>query len=920
MKLLFPCLVLLPILAFGTLAGSTAHAGDDGDAQSILKHEKYQLTNGLTVILHENHKLPQVAVNLWYHVGTREEPKGRSGFAHLFEHLMFMGTKRAPDNQFDVLLETGGASNNASTWYDRTNYYDWGPARTLNTMLWLEADRMEQLGQAMTQKKLDSQRDVVRNERREGYDNAPYGPANYLYWKLMYPSDHPYHNPVIGSHEDLLAAQVEDVVAFFDTYYVPNNASLVVAGDFDSKTIKPLIEGLFASIPRGKEPPRRSAPAVGFDKVQQVTLTDTIQFPRVSFAWHTPAFYQPGDAEMDLLAFALASGKSSRLHKRLVREEQLAVDVAAYQISLRLGSTFQIEAYVKPDADLARVEAIIDEELSRLLKDGPTDLELERARVDIETSALSDLESIREVADRLNQYDAYLGEPDSLARDLARYRKATRASVAAAGRRWLPLDRRMHMRVLPKKASDPTLPSRASRPAAGEQPAFTPPTPVMFTLPNGLTVWHVDRPDLPLISAALRLPGGSMAVPREQAGLATLAADMLMEGAGSLDALQFADELGLLGATLTASAGREANEVGLRVLKRGADKAFGLLASMLTAPKLAEVDLARRRGLMIQGLKQSVEDAPTLGRRVATEWYFPAGDPHGIPTDGYPASVAKLTLAQVRDYHARYHGPAGATLMLAGDLRAAEAKALLSKHFEAWKQVAARVPIRPSVSSGDTTPQPLRILVVDKPDAAQTVIRFVHPGVRFADERRVGLEVLNTLLGGSFTSRLMANLREKNGWTYGASSSFVSWAKEGLFVASSNVQSDKTGPAIGEFLAEFKRIRGGDVSEAEAQKARATVVAEVVQGFETLAGVTGTLATYAGYGQGPDAVARDLAATQACTLAHLNELAAAQVAAGRGVLVLVGDRKAIEAQWAATGLPKPSVISREQALAGELTR
>jgi zinc protease len=411
-----------------------------------------------------------------------------------------------------------------------------------------------------------------------------------------------------------------------------------------------------------------------------------------------------------------------------------------------------------------------------------------------------------------------------------------------------------------------------------------------------------------------------MAVPREQAGLATLAADMLTEGAGTLDALQFADKLGLLGATLTASAGREANEVNLRVLRRGADEAFGMLASVLNAPRLAESDLARRRELMIQGLKQSIEEAPTLGRRVATEWYFPAGDPHGMPTDGYPTTVAALTLAQVRDYHARYHGPAGATLMLAGDLREAEAKALLSKHFGAWKQVAPRVPTRPSVRDGNPSPHPLRILVVDKPDAAQTVIRFVHPGVPFDHERRVGLDVLNTLLGGSFTSRLMANLREKNGWTYGAGSSFVSWAQDGLFVASSNVQSDKTGPAIVEFLAEFKRIRGGDVSKAEGEKARATVVAEIVQGFETLAGVTSSLATYAGYGQTPAAVARDLAAAQACSLAYLNELAATTVAAGRGVLVLVGDRKAIEAQWAVTGLPKPSVITREQALAGDLAR
>ncbi|MDF1702611.1 MAG: pitrilysin family protein, partial [Planctomycetota bacterium] len=851
---------------------------------------------------------------------TPEEPTGRSGFAHLFEHLMFMGTKRAPGNQFDVLLETGGASNNASTWYDRTNYYDWGPASTLPTMLWLEADRMEQLGQAMTQAKLDSQRDVVRNERREGYDNAPYGPANFLFWKLMFPSEHPYHHPVIGSHEDLLAAKVEDVVSFFDTYYVPNNASLVVAGDFDSAAIKPMIEGLFGSIPRGAEPPRRSPVPVGFGKVERVVLTDTVQFPRVSYAWHTPGFYKPGDAEMDLLAFALASGKSSRLHKRLVREEQLAVNVSAYQTSLRLGSTFSIEAYVKPGTDLAKVEAIIDEELTRLLKDGPTDVELQRARVEFETSALTDLESVREVADRLNQYDAYLGEPDSLAFDLGRYARATRASVAAAGRRWLPLDKRLHVRVLPKAAPAAGLPTREARPAPLERPAFEPPTPAVFTLPNGLTVWHVDRPGLPLVSAELLLPGGSTAAARTKAGVGSLAADMLTEGAGELDALQFADKLGLIGASLSASGGRESTEINLQVLKRGAEEAFGLLGSVLTAPRFEAESFERRRDLTLQGLKQSIEDAPALGRRVATEWFFPAGEAYGIPVSGYPATVAKLTVEDVRDFHARQHGPDGAILLLAGDLRVAEAKALVTKHLGGWKQAWPRTTAEPSSRESLLDTQPTRILLVDKPEAAQTVIRFVFRGVPFKDGRRVGLEVLNTLFGGSFTSRLNANLREKHGWTYGAGSGFATWAHAGLFVASSNVQSDKTGPAIQEFLKEFGAIRTGGITDVEATKARATVVAEVVQGFETLGGVTGSFASYARYGMAPDAIAVDLAAARSCNRAGLEALAAEALALGQGVLVLVGDRKTVLPQLEAAGLPKPAVISREQALAGELPR
>ena len=915
-------LALLAVFVLPTWAedesAETKGGGRKLDRRSPLAHEKYQLPNGLTVILHENHKLPQVAVNLWYHVGTPEEPEGRSGFAHLFEHLMFMGTKRAPDNQFDVLLETGGASNNASTWYDRTNYYDWGPAKMLPTMLWLEADRMEQLADAMTQEKLDSQRDVVRNERREGYDNAPYGPANFLFWKLMYPSEHPYHHPVIGSHKDLIAAQVDDVVQFFKTYYVPNNATLVVAGDFDSKKIKPMIEGLFGSIPRGEEPPRRSPVPVGFDKVRRVTLTDKVQFPRVGFAWHTPAFYKPGDAEMDIAAHVLASGKSSRLHKRLVREEQLAVDVAAYQTSLRLGSTFQIQAYVKPDADLAHVEAIIDSEIRRLGRDGPTEEELKRVRVEFQTSALTELESIREVADRLNHYDAYLGQPDSLAFDLGRYGEATSASVAEAVRRWLPLGRRLHTRVLPATEPDASLPSRDKRPEVTEGPAFEPPLPTVFSLDNGLTVWHVDRPGLPLIAGDLILPGGSISAPRDKAGLATLAADMLGEGAGDLSAIEFADRLGLIGATLRASAGREATEIGIQTLRSSADETFAMLGMMLTKPQFAGENFDRRRDLMLQGLKQSIEDAPTLGRRVATEWYFAEGDPYGVPTDGYPRTVKDLTVEDVRDFHTRYHGPLGAVLVMAGDMRADEAKALLQKHLGSWKQTARRA--TPSGAPASDRKEALELLIVDKPDAAQTVVRFVYGGVAFEDERRVKLQVLNTLFGGSFTSRLNANLREKQGWTYGAGSGFATWAKRGLFVASSNVQSDKTGPAIQEFLKEFAKVRGGGITDGEGTKARETVVADIVQGFETLGGVASSFAPYARYGMKPEAIRADLATAKSCDTGHLDGLAKDALAAGRGVLVLVGCARTIKPQLEAAGLPAPKVVSREQALTGALPR
>ncbi|MDJ0521973.1 MAG: pitrilysin family protein [Planctomycetota bacterium] len=904
-KLLLATLVLL------IAAAAPAHA------KEAIAHEKYQLANGLTVILHENKKLPQVVVNLWYHCGTREEPAGRSGFAHLFEHLMFMGTKRVPGNQFDVLMESGGGSNNASTWFDRTDYYSWGPARILPTLLWLEADRMEGLAAAMTQEKLDLQRDVVRNERREGYDNAPYGPSEYLFWQLMYPTDHPYHFHVIGSHADLVAATVEDVVSFHQTYYVPNNATLVVAGDFETKQVKQLIEGLFGSIPRGKQPPRRSAPAVGFDRVERVLLKDKVQFPRITMAWHTPAYYREGDAEMDLIAFALTSGKNGRLYRRLVREEQLAVDVSSWQTSLRLGSVFRIDCYAKPGADLDRIEAIIDEELRRMHAEGPTERELVRARADLETSTWAELESLRNVADRLNHYDAYLGRPDAVAWDLKRYEGATVDGVRAWSRKSLRLDRRLVLRVLPAAKPQTELPSRDRRPSDLSQREFTPPVPAApMKLSNGLTLWHVRRPGIPLVAARLLLHGGSLAVPRGQAGASSLAADMLLEGAGERDALAFADALDGLGASLSVDAGRSGTTLSLRVLRRNADAAFALLGEALRAPRFDNEAFERQRSLHLEGLRGLLDDPGELARRAGTEAYY--GDrAYGVPVDGYPTSVRALTLEQVRAHHDRWHTPSGSILLTAGDLTAAEVRALAEKHLGNWKDVSPR----PAISH-DAPPvhEKLRVVIVERAKAEQTVIRFVHPGVGFQHEDRVGLQVLNTLFGGSFTSRLNANLRETHGYTYGAWSVFAMMGGRGLFVASANVQTAKTGASLREFLGEFDRIRKGGITSEEALKAREGVRSEVVQSFESLDGTLGAYAAFARYGVPPDRLPRDLQAAGALQPATLDGLAKAHLARGGGVLVLVGDVAAIRSQLQGLGLSEPRVLTAEQALAGHAGR
>ena len=425
-----------------------------GFAQEV-PSTRFQLDNGLTVILHEDHTLPLVAVNLWYYVGAKDEPPGRSGFAHLFEHLMFMGTEKNPEGEFDRITEAVGGSNNATTSADRTNYFESGPRELLEPFLELEADRMAALANAMTLEKLDNQRAIVRNERRQRYENQPYGGVGLEIPKRIYPSGHPYHEPVIGSHEEIEAATVDDVKGFFGTFYFPRNASLVLAGDFDPKEARRLVFKHFAGL-GDRQPLERATPnPPRIDGPLRVELEDQVQLPLCVMVWHSPALYKPGDAEMDIVAGALSDGKASRLYRSLVYEKKLAQNVSAYQMSLYLGSQFRIYAYARPGVSLDELEKAIDEEVRKLREEGPTQREIDRARNKFERYYWDAVQSLAERSDLLNRYQFHFGDPGAISKDLARYAKLSRDGVRDWASKVLKDDERLLLRVVPKPPAEP---------------------------------------------------------------------------------------------------------------------------------------------------------------------------------------------------------------------------------------------------------------------------------------------------------------------------------------------------------------------------------------------------------------------------------------------------------------------------------
>ncbi len=444
---LAPLWAFLPI-AIGMLICTKVTAQD-----IVVPYEQFTLPNGLNVILHKDNTIPRVTVNVWYHVGSGSEKPGRTGFAHLFEHILFEGSQHVPEGKFDQWLEAAGADNNGSTTEDRTNYYENLPSNALDLALFLESDRMGFLTQSLKPTTVDGQRDVVKNERRQSYENRPYGKASLELPPLLYPKDHPYSWTVIGSMEDLSSASHQDVVDFFTTYYAPGNASLSIAGDIDLKATRTAIEKWFNDVPAGKPVAKVNPPVSGLSEEKRVVMEDKVQLPRIMMVWLTPPSFQPGNAEMDLVSNLLTGGKNSRLYKRLVYELQIAQNVYAYQDSKKFASEFYLVATARPGISLDQLEKIMLEEVDKLKNEGPTERELQRVKNQYESGFMSQMESSGSKADQLNSYFYYTGNPDYFNEDLQRYKAVSGNDISSTVRKYLN-NARVVMSIVPEGKTD----------------------------------------------------------------------------------------------------------------------------------------------------------------------------------------------------------------------------------------------------------------------------------------------------------------------------------------------------------------------------------------------------------------------------------------------------------------------------------
>jgi predicted Zn-dependent peptidase len=939
---------LLALSLSFVLGGSLSLAPVDAAAQSRsargaavdIPYQQFTLPNGLRVVVHTDRKAPIVAVNIWYHVGSKDEPQGRTGFAHLFEHLMFNGSENHRGEFFEPFELVGATDQNGTTNQDRTNYFQNVPTTALDMALWMESDRMGHLLGAIDQATLDEQRGVVQNEKRQG-ENQPYGQVWELLGEAMYPKGHPYHHSVIGSMADLNAATLDDVKNWFRTWYGPNNAVLVLAGDIDLATAKEKVAKYFGHIPAS---PTMAQPKVNVSPLaadSRNQISDKVPQARIHRAWNVPQANTVDFDRLQLFAQVLGGSRSSRLDQRLLFTDKLVDNVSASAFSSQLSSTFLITATVKQGVDPAKVEAAIDEELKRLLAEGPTQAELEQARTVFKAGFIRGIERIGGFggkADVLAECTVYTGNPGCFRNSLRTIDTATAAQIKTAANAWLGAGRGSHTLVVvpgertplpedpavtPAKLDLPpvdrkfrTTPSTVDRsagvPKTTEFPELKFPELQRATLANGTRVILAERRGLPVVQMSYLFGGGFAADSGGKLGTSSFAMGMLDEGAGDYDAIAFGNRAEALGANLGAGATLDGGSATLSALKQNLDPSLALFAEMLRRPRFEQGEIDRVKANWIATIRQEKARPNGAAMRVLPPLLYGEGHPYAIPFSGTgtEASISSLTRDELQAYHARWVRPDNATLLIVGDTTLKDIVPLLEKHFGDWKAdgaVAANADI-PQVAA----PKKPRVFLIDQPGAIQANIYVGQLVPSTRDPGAVKFDIANSVLGGEFSSRLNMNLRESKHWAYGSYSSTSGALGQRPWMAFAAVQIDRTADSLKEMHREISEYASGKAppKPEEVAKIQATEIRGLPGSYETAGAVLGTLAGIVRYGRPDDYVFQRKAEIEGLTVDQV-KAAAATLDPDALTWVVVGDLKQIEKPVRELKLGEVSIVDAD---------
>ena len=868
-------------------------------AQDIdIPYTRYVLDNGLTLIVHQDAKAPIAAVNVWYHVGSKNERPGKTGFAHLFEHLMFNGSENFDDDYFVPLEKVGATDLNGTTNNDRTNYFQNVPTPALDLVLWMESDRMGHLLGAIDQAKLDEQRGVVQNEKRQG-ENRPYGVTRQLLTENTYPPGHPYSWTVIGSMEDLDAAGLEDVREWFKAYYGAANAVIVVAGDVEPADVKQRVEHYFGDIPSGPPVARQRAWVAKRTGTQRQTVEDQVPQARIYKVWNIPQWDAAEAVHLDLVSDVLALGKSSRFYRRLVHRDQIATSASA-SVSLReIGGQFFVIATAQPGGDLQAVEAALDEELAAFLADGPTEAELERIKTQYFARFTRGIERIGGFggkSDVLASNQVYGGRPDFFKTTLERVRKARTEDLLASARRWLS-DGVYILEVHPQPGHK-TREAEADRsklPDVEEPPELPWPDVQRTTLSNGLEILVVERRETPVVELQMMVDAGYAADQFASPGAASFTSAMLDEGTKTRSALDISDELASLGATLSVNAALDASWVSLSALKRNFDASLDVFADVILHPEFPESELERVRKQQLARIAQEKSSPFALAQRLLPKLLYGADHAYGVSFTGTGSeeTVKAIAREDLRRFHASWFQPASSILIAVGDTTMEELRGKIEARFKDW--TGTDQPREKNIPTVDNPARP-SLYLVDKPGAEQSMLLggLISTTARHPD--RIRIEIMNLILGGTFTSRINMNLREDKHWSYGARSQLLDARGQRPWLVYAAVQSDKTRESLVEIDRELRGLLGPrPATEDELDKVKKNAVLRLPGRFETKSSLRGALSRIWMYDLSSDYWETYAAKVQAVTLDDIQKAARGVIRPDRMVWVVVGDRAKVEA-------------------------
>ncbi len=888
---LFVILILaLSINIYGQKKGKEMQLNID------IPYTKFVLDNGLTLIVHEDHKAPIVAVNVWYHVGSKNEKPGKTGFAHLFEHLMFNGSENFNDDYFQAMERIGATDLNGTTNEDRTNYFQNVPTSALDIALWMESDRMGHLLGAVDQAKLDEQRGVVQNEKRQS-ENQPYGKVWELITKGTYPAGHPYSWTVIGSMEDLNAATLEDVHEWFKTYYGPNNAVLVIAGDVNTQEVYEKVKKYFGDIPPGPPIAKHQVWIAKMSGTKRQVMQDRVPQARIYKVWNIPQWGSEELTYLDLVSDVLGSGKTSRLYKRLVYDEQICTSVQVYASPGEIGSQFMIVATAKPGIDLKNVEKSLDDELNKFLKEGPTEKELERVKTEYEASFIRGIERIGGFggkSDILAQNQVFGGTPDYYKKVLSWVRNATTRNLKDVANAWLS-DGVFILEVHPYpelKAIKSDV-DRSKLPDPGTPPDIKFPDLQKAQLKNGLKIVLAERHSIPVVNFNLVVDAGYASDQFALPGTSKLAMEMIDEGTKKRTALQISEELSLLGASLGSGSDLDVSYVTLSALKNKLDESLEIFSDVILNPSFPEDDFNRIKSQTIAAIQREKVTPTSMALRVFPKILYGENHAYGNPLtgSGTEESVKKITREDLVKYHQTWFKPNNSTLVIVGDITLDEIVPKLEKLFDEWKP--GTVPVK-NISEVNHKEKSL-VYILDRPGSIQSLIFAGHIAPPSNDPDDIAIEMMNTIFGGAFTSRINMNLREDKHWSYGASSFLMGARGQRPFVVYASVQTDKTKESMIEIKKELEQmVTTKPPTIEELEKNKQNEVLSLPGTWETIRAISGSIVTMVKYNLPDDYYQKYPQKLKSLNIDEVKEAAKKVIKPNNLVWVVVGDRAKIE--------------------------